>query len=208
MQAIIYGLADPATGEMRYVGRSKCPERRLRQHLTSAKSNNDKKEKCHVHKWIRCLLDQKLKPVLMRLASCNSEYAEDAERFMILYQKSRGCNLTNLTEGGDGLSHVTDETRRRMSEGVKKRPPMPQEQRDGISKLFKGRISPTKGTKWSDERRAKTMKTREDSQRRGGRPKGIPVSDEAKQKYSRAAIEQWARGCGKTRKKLTEVYHS
>jgi len=39
----IYGLVDPATSELRYIGTAKNPQLRLKQHLQDARNGSDEK---------------------------------------------------------------------------------------------------------------------------------------------------------------------
>ncbi len=187
-------MIDPNTKAIRYIGRSNRLGDRFKEHIRAAKSKAT--EKLYVHQWIAGLLKANQFPEIMKLAFCAPSYAEDVERFMILYHKSRGCDLTNLTDGGDGLSRVTDETRRRMSEGVKKRPPMPLVQRLEISKLFRGRVSPTKGMEFSEETRAKMRASHARRKELGlqvGRPLPIIVTEATRRKLSELASRDWVR---------------
>lgn len=61
---------------------------------------------------------------VMRLAKWKIEQeAYDHERFLIWCFRDMGMQLVNLTDGGDGLSNPSDETRKKMSErNAMKRP--------------------------------------------------------------------------------------
>lgn len=90
----IYGLTDPRTGVVRYVGKANDPQLRLTQHL---------KEEGRTHKfyWIRHLAKLNLEPGLVILEEVGGEKEAwgEAERKWI----SQLPNLTNGTKGGDGV---------------------------------------------------------------------------------------------------------
>jgi len=58
----IYALIDPLDRKIRYIGNTRNPEARYKQHLKEV----EKRCKTEKQKWIRSLLDNKLKP-LMRI---------------------------------------------------------------------------------------------------------------------------------------------
>lgn len=115
----IYGLVDPDTGGIRYIGKSIRPLERLGNHL------NDK-SKCHRAHWLAGLVARGLRPQLVILEwLTESEDWKAAERTWIARGKSLGWMLTNNTDGGDGVAGLPAETRNRMAavwRGRKHRP--------------------------------------------------------------------------------------
>lgn len=91
----IYVLRDPQSGDIRYVGYSYCPEKRLLSHLRDG-------TECHRARWIRSLLRRGLSPQLQVLQTLPEASIREAERYWIRYFREQGCCLTNGTEGGDG----------------------------------------------------------------------------------------------------------
>jgi group I intron endonuclease len=114
---IIYGLIDPRNGQLRYVGKT---ERTLRQRLYSHLSKSrSEAPKTYVNKWIRSILLAGLEPEVEVLEVCSdSAELNEAEQWHIAYWRSLGCELTNLTAGGEGTSgwSPSAEWRRRRSE--------------------------------------------------------------------------------------------
>lgn len=98
----VYGLFDPETGELRYVGvTSKSLKQRLWQHEASARLSYRR----HVANWIKGLSRRGLTPVIDEIEE-QPTLAEAfvAEAFWIQYFRGLGCALTNLTAGGPGAS--------------------------------------------------------------------------------------------------------
>lgn len=98
---LIYGLVDPITDELRYIGRSSSGLNRPRQHLAPCVYNS---EQNYCHNWIKGLARKKLraKIVVIEELTNNLTLNED-EPFWISYFKGIGCRLTNLTDGGFGF---------------------------------------------------------------------------------------------------------
>lgn len=102
----IYALVCPITREVRYVGKATDPLKRLSFHLSkrSLKSNSPK------NVWIRSLLDRELKPVLIVLQRCAPENWAECERAWIVTFRMIGANITNISDGGEGVLEKTPET--------------------------------------------------------------------------------------------------
>lgn len=155
----IYGLIDPLSNELRYVGKSIKPNNRLRKHISERFTHDSYKDR-----WIRKIVDQGVRPELIIIDEVPYGEWQFWEQHYISYYKMIGCRLTNGTIGGDqppstkGRKH-TEESKQKMSES-KKGKAIPwlngglersEEHRNNLSKSLKGRISPNKGKKFSDE---------------------------------------------------------
>lgn len=104
----IYGLVDPETDLIRYVGKSIRPEQRLSDHM------NDR-SKCHRSNWLQSLKSRGLKPGIFFLERIVGAWPwQESERFWIRHGRRNGWPLTNNTDGGDGVSGLPEETRKRM----------------------------------------------------------------------------------------------
>lgn len=90
----IYGLIDPETGEMRYVGKSDNPKVRYQYHLA------DKNTNPHKTAWISGLSKRGLKPKLVIVEETNQKQWEERERYWIKHYRDAGAPLVNILEGG------------------------------------------------------------------------------------------------------------
>lgn len=96
---IIYGLIDPRhPAEVRYVGKTIAPKRRLIHHISYAR-----REKTHKANWIKGLLADGVKPEMVIIGVTTKEEWPSLERRMIAELKAEGMRLTNLTAGGEGI---------------------------------------------------------------------------------------------------------
>lgn len=133
--AYIYALIDPITHKIRYVGKTKNIKNRLKEHI-----NYVNYQKSHKNDWIKSLLKKDLIPLIVVLEKCKDW--QDSERFWIKLCRGIGCDLTNLTEGGEGVVGGLAEIGRKISE------------------KNKGKIGPNKGKKFSDEWRKKLSESK------------------------------------------------
>lgn len=116
---IVYCLKDPRDGETRYVGVThKGLANRLKRHINSAKN-----PKTHKEFWVRSVLRSGHIPVIEGLEFGGTDSWQDAEIRWIKDLRSQGCDLTNLTDGGDGTLgwNPTPQTRAKMSEHMRGR---------------------------------------------------------------------------------------
>lgn len=123
----IYGLYDPRTGYLRYVGKAQDPQKRLHQHLSSSHLKNF----THKTNWIKEVLASGFKPELKILQIVNVVNWEKVERRWITL--GRGIwkeKFTNTRDGGQGVTpqiyrekaqrqlgtKLSEETKRKMSQ--------------------------------------------------------------------------------------------
>lgn len=152
----IYGLCDPDSGDLKYIGKSIEPQQRLWRHYQECKPERHKRAQ-----WINRILADDKRPLLKILDQADEENINDLEIFYISYMRSLGCKLVNMTDGGDGVT-MTTEIRAKISEANKNRPykkrgPMAQETKDRIGRANRGRPQHPNasqlGNSWSPERR-------------------------------------------------------
>ena len=122
-QWFIYLLVDSrvtscrAQDEVRYVGVSVNPKLRFKEHLRCARFGSD----IWCYRWIRQVLFDGFTPGIRVVDSGFGEDTwEEAERFWIrFYHKEVGANLTNMNEGGGGVSNPSAESRQKISVALK-----------------------------------------------------------------------------------------
>ncbi len=152
-KTFIYGLKDPETKLIRYIGKSNDPEKRYRDHL---------RDKSITYKtyWIKSLAAKGLYPELVILEEVLIECWQERECYWITYYREQSIPLTNLTDGGDGVKGVSpsEETRRKMSEAHKGR--VVSEKTCLLLREIKLRSNPMKGKKASEATRAKMSAAR------------------------------------------------
>jgi len=111
----IYGLIDPQTKEIRYIGRSSDPLRRRYEHHQLKRL----KTQTHKNKWLLSLINKGLKAELKILEECNETNWAEREVFWI----ANTPNLTNTTKGGEGeyVNHkpaIKEEVKKRIAATV------------------------------------------------------------------------------------------
>jgi hypothetical protein len=134
---IIYGLVDPRTNLVRYVGRSSSGIRRPRSYVTASQRS----KKSHRNDWVGSLLAAGLMYEIAVLETCAAETElNDCEQWWIAYGRSCGWHLANHTDGGDGMSGFKhdEDTKQRLSEKLKARRLSP-EHKAKIGAAHKGR---------------------------------------------------------------------
>lgn len=103
MGRYIYILCEPDTGRPRYVGVAVDPERRLRAHVARARH-----ERTHKGAWLRALRARRVKPELCVLQAIGTDESwQEAERLWIVILRAQGWDLTNGTDGGEGMEAGT-----------------------------------------------------------------------------------------------------
>lgn len=105
----IYGLTDPETGEVRYIGKSIRPTERINNHM-------NERSNCHRSHWLQSLKSRDLWPGLVIFEIIGGAWPwQHSERYWIAYGRKMGWRLTNNTSGGDGVPDLPAETRARMA---------------------------------------------------------------------------------------------
>lgn len=213
---IIYGLLDPRTRELRYIGKTiqGTTKKRLKNHLSTAH-----KEHTHKARWIKSLLASGERPICIELVRAPGNDNE-LERVYIRGFITSGAQLTNLSAGGEGgapsreviekmrraaladrsarvatlskywgLPH-SEETRRLISVKARLRPPATEETKRKIGESSKGR-------RWSEGAKAlRAAQARENmtpAQRAGLLLGRGPKSEETRAKMRLSAVRGWAK---------------
>lgn len=111
--SLIYTLADPRTGEIRYVGKTdRDPAVRVAQHVNDAKN-----KRTHRGNWVRSLLNAGVRPVFEAVEEVPKKEWEFWEQHWIQQFKGWGFDLVNTHKGGTGgtIAH-SEETKRRIGD--------------------------------------------------------------------------------------------
>lgn len=186
----IYGLYDPRTFELRYIGKTVNLKTRLGKHIQEAKGYHG--HNLYKERWIRQLLSDNLKPILITIGKCTNDNWQEVEREYINTARERGINLTNLADGGVGAS--AGENNPRFGK------PLSQEAKDRISQANKGKLKGEKhplyggGDKFTPEHR-KNM-----SISAKNKP---PITDETRRRRSQSHMGKTSPNKGK---KLSEEW--
>lgn len=108
---IIYGLTDPRTGEVRYIGQSSRGIRRAHEHTNKHSLVSSSRK----NRWIKGLIADGVKYGITILQELNSvDELDDAECRWIDVARSRGWDITNGNAGGLG-GQPSEETRAKLS---------------------------------------------------------------------------------------------
>lgn len=206
MNTFIYALIDPETNTIRYIGKSDNPKKRLRLHLTEARTS---KRESHRLNWLRKLLKNSQRPRIMILEECNVENWAFREKWWISKYKliSKLVNNTDGGEGAYGYKHTKERLlkivkaqfeswkdegnhiKRSISmRGFKKTGNLKKSKntRKNISLALKGKKNAL-NYKWSDEQRqhlSEALKKSGKMVRTTSFKKGVVFSEEMKAKMS------------------------
>ena len=84
---------------------------RLSIHLSSTSLSN----KTHKNNWIKSLLILDIIPIITLIEEASDECWVEREIFWIKYYRDSGFNLTNSTDGGEGMLNPSEDTRNKLS---------------------------------------------------------------------------------------------
>lgn len=117
----IYALCEPidkwTTGPVRYVGKTvQFPWHRVRAHITTARN----RPRLPVHWWLRKHADEPYHIRHLERVPVGGDWAT-RERYWIAKFRADGCNLLNMTDGGEGLSGLrrSDEHKRKIADALR-----------------------------------------------------------------------------------------
>lgn len=101
----IYALIDPRTYKIRYIGKANKPNNRHNEHSSRFHENN------HRTHWLVQLQNLGFRALLYVIEECNEFSWQERERYWIKYYRELGCDLVNATDGGEGLTNASQETK-------------------------------------------------------------------------------------------------
>ena len=178
----IYGLIDPRSGFIRYVGKADKPKRRYYGHLIPSQI----KKVNHRTRWLKGLLDAELKPILTILQEVpQSDWQTFERRWIAYFRAIPGYpRLTNRTDGGDGVRGFIcpDALKKKRSES-RKGITMPPGHAAKISMAHKGRKHTVAArTNMSNGRKEWWEKLPEENRQRVIKNLKTPLRDETRHK--------------------------
>lgn len=195
MKVYIYALCEPGTRTVRYIGMSKDPARRLRQHISRSNKGLDSP----LGEWIRSLPE---KPNLVMLCETAEAFWQDDEKTYIRAARALGMPLVNSSDGGDGTVNPPPETRAKLSAAVSGPKngnygkPHSIEWKQNMSRILTGR----KQGPMSDETKARLSKvktgvklTADHIAKRSAAQRGKKRSEETRARMSASIKSAWAR---------------
>lgn len=189
---IIYGLEDPRTGQIRYVGRSSSGLERPKHHTVPAALAKEPNR--HKASWLRGLVAEGKKPTIRVLEAFESgDDLTSAERFWIAQAKGLAWPLTNLTDGGEGLlgRKHSAETKAKIGAGNKGKI-ISQAARDAMRAKSLGRKhTPEARDKMSAQRAGRRLSPEHIAAAAAGQT-GRRVTAETRAKISAANKAHWA----------------
>lgn len=190
-RCLIYGLVDPRTMMVRYVGLSSNGTVRPRVHRHASALKGDRTRKAN---WIRSLLAHGLDYQIVVLQESSIETLNVDEQWWILYGSASGWPLTNV-KGGGGVDFgwsLSEGSKEKISAARRGRPLSP-EHRAKISIGLKnsGRV-PSERQRASVVARNKLGWTSEQRANHLAANTGRRLSTEQKAKISAASRARWA----------------
>ena len=192
----IYGLYDPNTDELRYVGyTTKSLSTRLSQHISESKHKN----KSHRHRWLRKLNGENVKPNIKPIKTVTHSDKEILLEHLWLLEDEfiqkfigDGYNLVNGKDGGKG-GVFTEEVRRRMSEAQK-----------GEKSVWFGKTHTEETKRKISESNKGKVLSEETKKRIGEKSKGRFFSEESRKKMGEHNIGKKVIHSEETRKKISD----
>lgn len=97
----IYGLKDPNTGAIRYVGSSVDPQARLYQHIAHRNHYIRRSKRNARKRWVSELYEKGLRPELVVLEECTEAQRGNREDAWIGKLRRQGCDLFNARKTGE-----------------------------------------------------------------------------------------------------------
>lgn len=163
----IYGLIDPATNGVRYIGKTNHLHRRFIEHLNRCDTGRH-----YVNRWIKQVRADGGLPLMKILERATLATWQEREIWWIEHGISSNWDLTNLSQGGYGATGYTEEMRKQIALRVKEYHQQHPEARIKVAEK-------TRGQKRSMATRAKQSAA---ASGENHHQYGKPVPEEVKQK--------------------------
>lgn len=114
MTVFIYGLYDPRTNELRYIGKAIDLKIRFDLHISETRCGRES----HKNRWLAQLIAAGLLPIMRTLEvieNSNDQDWQERERWWIKAARETGDRLTNLDDGGRSGTKKCEETKNKIS---------------------------------------------------------------------------------------------
>lgn len=177
LHGYVYGLLEPRTFELRYIGQTiKHPAARLAAHLTPGTL----RKHSYVARWLSGLVKKGLKPIIAVLDVAHDQAELDRlEVEHIARYRENGFRLVNLSNGGGGRAGYVP----------------PRKERDKIAAAQRGIPKPKHTAEWKLRMSAlmtgrKAVNPPEHYTRLAEMKRGVPRSEETKAKISKTKTGQ------------------
>lgn len=96
----LYILIDPNTRQVRYIGQSSSPKRRLAHHYRDGRN-------AAKHQWFDELRERNQEPILKIVGECDDHNRiHEIEKWLVQHLLSNGTPLLNITYAGPGGSKI------------------------------------------------------------------------------------------------------
>lgn len=187
----IYGLIDPMKPELRYIGKSNNPKKRLKAHLRATNHS-------HLTCWVKALLANGIEPELLIIEEVEQARWQDAERYWIAFFEAAGANLVNGSRGGLGGTkkghRFSPDGRARIDAAITKAckgKPLSEQHRRKLSEAHKGKKASAETKRKMSEAQRKRYKDPAERKKTGDAVRGekngrfgVKLSDETKANMS------------------------
>jgi len=223
----VYALIDPRNDIPFYIGKGK--DERMFEHVKVVKRGRKPNKNDYLFNKINSILKNKYEDIKYEklFESSNQKKVFEKEIEFIKMYKDKGLKLCNMTDGGEGMSNITKEIRKKIGDGnrgkiiseeVKEKLRISnsgegnpfygkhhnEEAINKISKACKGLESPFKGKRHSKEAKEKNRLAHLGKQAWN---KGIPMKKESKIKMSKNQKGKipWNKGLSNEKNKQCKI---
>ena len=180
----IYTILDPRSEEVRYVGRTKNPNRRIREHLSDPCSEG-------LRRWFSELSGLGLKPIMRIIEWCQISEWMERESFWIASYRKTNTMLLNVCSSGGGPtdSDYSADVRAKMRAAQLGKRPSP-ETRAKMSAAGRGRkyseemLQKRRGKKRTEEQKQRMSK----AQRGNTKKRGWKAPQSTREKLASALL--------------------
>ncbi len=130
--AEVYGIFDPVSGELRYVGKARCAQSRFKAHL------RERRRKTPLYLWMQKTLQARHVPIMRVLAVVEQSAWQFEERRIIFEARLGTRRLLNVAAGGDRPDCPAQTRRINAATATRKRTATPKQKAIWRLKLLLG----------------------------------------------------------------------